>query len=360
MLQSAIRANEAVFDDIETIAVLPSFAMLGGRTDPEKPYIQVRARRVGELRDKLPVSFGGFPVRVVQASLKEQASRVAGMARARVTADSPEARTAWRTGGLEVLSEGRDLVIHVSPEAGWGVSESSREIPDDEFVMEFAAPLSEDAELEVPRTPRLFLKPLRLSGNRKVHPIVAPDDYAEFVLPLIKGAGQRLWFQNQSLEVTKNRSENYDRLLTTLKDKSWELQDFRIIFRDFYRAHTVDVLRGLKEFGFNMENVRVMRNSHTKGILADSRRALLGSHNWTNEGTTYNRAASLLFDDPDVTQYLEQVFSHDWDNLSYPLAITEEAAGVLLFPGECAHPGTTLRNVAFQYREGVQQLIEGD
>jgi len=55
-----------------------------------------------------------------------------------------------------------------------------------------------------------------------------------------------------------------------------------------------------------------MKNCHTKGILVDSRSTLVGSHNWTNEGTTYNRDASLLFDDPEVTAYFEQVFSHDW------------------------------------------------
>jgi phosphatidylserine/phosphatidylglycerophosphate/cardiolipin synthase-like enzyme len=113
------------------------------------------------------------------------------------------------------------------------------------------------------------------------------------------------------------------------------LDDCRIIFRDFLRVNTRDCLRLLREFGFNMSKVRVMKNCHTKGILVDSRWTLLGSHNWTNEGTSYNRDASLLFDDGEITKYFEDVFAHDWEQLAYEVEIgADESAPFITYPGE--------------------------
>jgi PLD-like domain len=568
-MQAVIRSNESSFDDIETISVQPSFEMLRGKVDAARPYIQVRARRVEELRKKLLPTLARFPVQIMQASLEEQMLRIKTMVRAGIQADSLQAKSAWRTVQPEAVLEARDyssltyrplepsllkpitghmdLIIHVSPEAGWsnlrsflqpgnwvvgmydftaphirdqmeaalegdnkltlvldrkvslptqkqieahpddvkasdvtevslvyeyrqrlgerlafrwastgahaqfasayhikvavrdrqafwmssgnwqssnqpatdflneatpegavsddvareaarynrewhvlcqhqGLSEvfakyierdyeeaegapgpkndeggsdeeavmepTESDIPDDEFVMELSAPRPGDAELEAVRRPRKFFKPLQLSGIQTVHPILTPDNYAEVVAPVIEEATTRLWFQNQSLNVTATRSEGYDRLLSALKNKSWELDDCRIIFRDFYRTQTKDTLRGLRAFGFNMAKIHVMQNCHTKGILVDSKFAVVGSHNWTNEGTTYNRDASLLFDDVQIAQYLESVFDHDWQYASYSLDVAEESAEVLLYHGEQPKEGAATQIVQLQDHDG--------
>jgi phosphatidylserine/phosphatidylglycerophosphate/cardiolipin synthase-like enzyme len=43
---------------------------------------------------------------------------------------------------------------------------------------------------------------------------------------------------------------------------------------------------------------------------------MLGSHNLTNEGSLFNRDASLLVRDPEVAKYFEQIFLFDWETLA--------------------------------------------
>ncbi len=558
-LQHLINANQRLFDSIETISVLPKAELRRGEPDWAHPYIEVRARQLDDLKQRIPSQLDGVPVRVVPATLYEQAVRAVALAKSAAT---PEiASTAWRTGIIDAAIEARnysglaytpmvpsklvpveeamDLIIHVSPEAGWeqlrGFLESAEQwtiamydltaphvidqlanamarrdgvislvldrkvslptekqrlehpddpkaqdrtevstvreyrdkfggrfhfswasvgmhaqfpssyhikvavrdkkafwlssgnlqssnqpdidflgedgnqppskelarefmrynrewhvicgneslaeiyeeyiqrdleeaegspgpkgsdegtdeslpipsgLPDEDFVLENRMPVEDLGEPEAVRLPIRFFPPLVLRADlrrkRKVQPLLTPDNYADSILPLIRGAKKRLWFQNQSLSVIESRSDKYDRLLEALKQKSWDLDDCKIIFRDFRRANTLDYLRSLRDFGVNMDCVRVMKNCHTKGILIDSLHTVIGSHNWTNEGTTYNRDASLIFEDEEISAYLEEVFLHDWENLAYSLEVTDESVATVLFPGE-GTPETAMR-----------------
>lgn len=68
--------------------------------------------------------------------------------------------------------------------------------------------------------------------------------------------------------------------------------------------------------GFDMNSIKVQKGCHTKGIVVDRKRVLLGSHNWSNDGVSVNRDASLLFDDPPLAKYFGDIFDHDWNNLA--------------------------------------------
>lgn len=245
----------------------------------------------------------------------------------------------------------RDLVEAEGSPGPKGTGEATDEgltipghLPEEDFVMETKVALEGLGEAEAARLPIRFFPPLVLpedpSRKRKVQPLLTPDNYAENVLPLIRGASERLWFQNQSLSAIESRSDKYDQLLEALKQKTWDLNDCKIIVRDYYRVQTLDYLRSLRDFGINMDCVRVMKNCHTKGILIDSVYTVVGSHNWTNEGTTYNRDASLIFEDREISSYLEEVFLHDWDNLAYSLEVTDESVATILFLGEASPAGT--------------------
>jgi hypothetical protein len=207
---------------------------------------------------------------------------------------------------------------------------------DDEFVLEFRAPLSPlMAEEEAPRLPKRIFAPLALDAPVEVQPILTPDNYAEHALELIGRARRRLWFQNQSLAIGAAIAPKYRELVDALKRKCWEIADSRIIVRDLIRATTLDVLRMLEREGFPMDKVRVMKTCHTKGILVDSRWTLVGSHNWTNEGTLYNRDASLLIDNAEVTRYFEEVLDHDWTCLAESLRVDHgQPSAILPLPGE--------------------------
>lgn len=208
---------------------------------------------------------------------------------------------------------------------------------DEEFRLEFkiqSTPLIGGDEAARAHK-RAFARKVLGRERRKIMPLLTPDNYAKRVTALLRKAEHRLWFQNQSLSINKFPSEAYRELLDVLKQKAWEIDDCRIIIRDYRRANTIDYLRLLDRDGFPMEKVHGMKSCHTKGILIDSRWTVIGSHNWTNEGTNYNRDASLVIDDPEVAKYFEEVVEHDWNYLSYSIDYDMETpVAVLPLPGE--------------------------
>jgi phosphatidylserine/phosphatidylglycerophosphate/cardiolipin synthase-like enzyme len=76
------------------------------------------------------------------------------------------------------------------------------------------------------------------------------------------------------------------------------------------------MLERLKDFGLDTSRMRVQWRLHTKAILVDGERVLFGSHNLTNMGALYNRDASLLVRDAEVTAWFEHVFLFDWEVLA--------------------------------------------
>jgi phosphatidylserine/phosphatidylglycerophosphate/cardiolipin synthase-like enzyme len=90
-------------------------------------------------------------------------------------------------------------------------------------------------------------------------------------------------------------------------------RDVRIICRDMMKQESVDVLVAL---GFPRELMRFQPACHNKTIIIDRQVVMFGSHNWSNEGVTTNRDASLIFDDEQIADYLAQVFEYDWERLA--------------------------------------------
>jgi phosphatidylserine/phosphatidylglycerophosphate/cardiolipin synthase-like enzyme len=69
----------------------------------------------------------------------------------------------------------------------------------------------------------------------------------------------------------------------------------------------------LKSKGVDVDKrLRQMEDHHTKGMIVDGKRILLGSHNWSKPGVTLNRDASLIFDDEDIAGYFAEAFEIDW------------------------------------------------
>jgi hypothetical protein len=148
-----------------------------------------------------------------------------------------------------------------------------------------------------------------------VTPLLTPDNYIDNVLPLIKKAKSKLYFQNQSLSAAVAQSPRYAEMLTVLRDKSQEPDiDVRVIVRGDFDPHKI--LSNLATFGFNMDRVKLQKGNHNKGILIDDKITVVGSHNWTGQGTTENRDASLIIRDAGVTAYYTRLFLHDWTRRS--------------------------------------------
>jgi hypothetical protein len=42
---------------------------------------------------------------------------------------------------------------------------------------------------------------------------------------------------------------------------------------------------------------------------------VVGSQNWSGQGVSTNRDASLIIHNADAAKYLRQIFDHDWKNM---------------------------------------------
>lgn len=169
------------------------------------------------------------------------------------------------------------------------------------------------AELEAPVR---YQRPLTVDRRVRLKPLLSPDNYAEEVLELLELARERIYFQNQSLSILAENDPKYEALLTALKEKQRAGVEVRILFRRF--GDMREAVSRIKDFGFDTDFVRLQTNCHTKGIVVDGERVLVGSHNWTNAGAVYNRDASLIFFDEEIARYFERLFLYDWSRSGRP------------------------------------------
>jgi len=147
---------------------------------------------------------------------------------------------------------------------------------------------------------------------------------------LIESARERIFFENQSFKILENNDEKFEALLGALLSKQRAGLDVRIIFRDIGDVPTF--LERIKDFGFDMRQVRLHKPCHTKGLVVDGRSVLVGSHNWTNHGAVFNRDASLLINNRRVAEYFEELFLFDWENMSRQRTDFEEVSPRLIRP----------------------------
>jgi len=171
----------------------------------------------------------------------------------------------------------------------------------------------EDIELEAPA--RSILEPLDVDRRVRVKPLLTPDRegavYSKAVLRLIRSAQSSLLFQIPYITVKANTTGFLAQLVDALVEKSKTLNDFRLILRsdsgDFWEN-----LEQLQDRGLDIGLVRRLGKTHTKGMIVDGERVLVGSHNWSSTGVTLNRDASLIFDDREIAEYYGKAFELDW------------------------------------------------
>ena len=149
-----------------------------------------------------------------------------------------------------------------------------------------------------------------------VQPLLTPDNYHEHVLRLVESAEEELLIQNQTFNAPKENHQKLRQLVNAVLAKQQAGLRVRIIFRVLFASSARETLEELKDFGFNMDSFRVQKGCHTKGIVVDRKRVLLGSQNWSNDGVSVNRDASLLFDDEPLAKYFAEIFEHDWNSLA--------------------------------------------
>jgi V8-like Glu-specific endopeptidase len=185
------------------------------------------------------------------------------------------------------------------------------------FVSMVAVPAAEEALKNVQ-----YFAPFDQTRVFTVHPILTPDNYLDVVVPAIRKAKRSLLIQNQSLSAPPQEADTrYRAFWTAVRDQQKRGLDVRLIFRiqDQNPGKARTDMDALKDFGLDPKRIKIQKGCHTKGIVIDGERVLLGSHNLTNMGATTNRDASLLFDDKDLAAYFTSLFEHDWLNMAETL-----------------------------------------
>jgi hypothetical protein len=186
----------------------------------------------------------------------------------------------------------------------------------DEEVSNVAVELSTAA-----RAPLKYFAPKLIPANGttliKIQPILTPDNYCAFVLPLIQSSKKSFYMQTQYIHPSDLAK---DQQLADLISAVAELQkkglDVRLILSQWETQGTGGYLEKLQAAGIDLAAVRIQTGVHNKGIVVDSSVVMLGSQNWSGDGVIRNRDASLIIYNTDAAQYYEQIFLEDWINMA--------------------------------------------
>ena len=184
-------------------------------------------------------------------------------------------------------------------------------------------PVEETIQLER-RAPNRLLEPVKIENKRKkVQMLLTPDDeggvYTEAVLAMIQSARNSLVFQIPYIKTPSKPNEhrgNIDDLLNALIDKLKTLPDARVILSTSGSglSSPTHVAWYFKSKGVDIgDRLRSMDKHHTKGMVVDGKKVLIGSHNWSQDGVALNRDASLIFHDAEVARYYAEAFEIDWE-----------------------------------------------
>ncbi|MFN0018385.1 MAG: phospholipase D-like domain-containing protein [Pirellulaceae bacterium] len=171
-------------------------------------------------------------------------------------------------------------------------------------------------------TPVQIFPPLVLKATKvRIQPLLSPDNYGDFIVPLIKSAKKTLYFQNQYILYGPNGGV-LDKLVDAMHDRIKHGVDVKIILRD---GDTRKMLEALQNKGFRADQIKLQRGCHNKGIVIDSKVAVVSSQNWSGDGVQFNRDAGLIMYHPAIAKYYEKIFLYDWNNRARQKATAETA-----------------------------------
>jgi phosphatidylserine/phosphatidylglycerophosphate/cardiolipin synthase-like enzyme len=241
--------------------------------------------------------------------------------------------------GLSELFEAyilRDIEQARERLSGTEAAPAAREMPDLLVPESFFAEPEAMAVQPEPFRPRTFTS----ANGILVQPLLSPDNYVEKVLSLIEKAERSLYFQYSYIRLPKEE-DRFMELIRLIARKIKEGLDVRLIASA--RNQAAADTEGLARMGLTADHFRLQKSKlHNKGILVDSKKALVSSQNWSRDGVLYNRDAGLIIHDARVARYFEKVFLFDWDNLTRPTG-EQEFAPVAAPPEMEATPAGMVR-----------------
>jgi hypothetical protein len=204
---------------------------------------------------------------------------------------------------------------------------------EDAAALTTAEVLAMDAEMRVAAAaPVTYFEPLRVPGTGtmklKIQPLLTPDPgcYVDHVLQMIRSTQKSLYIQLQYIHPSdKDADQKFAELINAVIEVQRARRDVRIIVSQWQAMN--GWLDRLQQTGIDMQGVRIQHGVHNKGFVVDSNTVMLGSQNWSGDGSLRNRDASLIiYDQPSIAKYYEQIFLHDWENLARQASVISPPA----------------------------------
>jgi phosphatidylserine/phosphatidylglycerophosphate/cardiolipin synthase-like enzyme len=164
-----------------------------------------------------------------------------------------------------------------------------------------------------------------------IQPLMTPDNYSAAILELIDSARQTLFMQYSYVRKPADKDAYLD-LVRAVSRKMRKGIDVRVIVdRRNEKEEDIDEVLSL---GWQRKHWRRQKSAvHNKGIIVDGHTTVVGSQNWSGDGTQANRDASLVIEANDVAAYYSEVFNWDWTNLTIPIDGEPEIVPLIAEPG---------------------------
>ncbi|MXN92876.1 phospholipase [Flavobacterium sp. Sd200] len=180
-------------------------------------------------------------------------------------------------------------------------------------------------------------EPTRFTGKpTKVKPLMSPDNYAVEILKLIEAAEEKIYLQFSYIR--QPSTATFDKIIEALSKKMAEGLDVKIIVgtnQDAAHSELLIGTRNWKRAMFHQQSSKL----HNKGILIDGKIAVVGSNNWSSDGTQYNRDTSLVFFSEEIAAYYNEVFMFDWNNLTKEISKKNTVTPVIAQENAPVPPG---------------------
>ena len=211
-----------------------------------------------------------------------------------------------------------------------------RRLLESDIALELDSPARVAARLEPPSPDAFLVEPAPLRtvlqqfpsrvferpGRLRVQPVLSPDNYLEFVPPLLAAARTSILVEQQYIRASQPLVGRLLRAIAQARAANPEL-DVRIVLgkvfgRDELAKERANLDLLAREYGLALgTHIRYIDTSrfvhcHNKLVLVDGQGVLVGSQNWSDSAVAQNREASLWLRHPGIGAYFTAIFEHDW------------------------------------------------
>ena len=174
-----------------------------------------------------------------------------------------------------------------------------------------------------------FANPTSLPGKEKIfsnvpvtiQPVLTPDPgkpnvtpmYESQIIALLNSAQRRIFVQLQYIAFPAKTGVNITNIIQALGNAVKRGVVVRVIVSEFQKDADTEKLADFKLD----THVMIMQGVHNKGIVVDTKKVLVSSENWSEQGVSANRDAGVIIDNADIAAFFENIFMDDWNTRAH-------------------------------------------